>query len=216
MIKPTQAPRRSQADRSSAARAALITAATNVLSEHGFARATTIAIANQAGLSTGALHHHFATKTDLFIAVLDEITAQMIALLADLKAGPAADAGPSTRLIKSLWSFYSRGTFWAAWEISMGWRSDQDLCRRLADHRRCSRELVKAAICRNPHLSDHTKRTLFALLPFFTSAMRGIFLETLANQDGRVFRSQLDILAGLLPSQLGQPRAARSRNHLGG
>ncbi|MDA9391532.1 hypothetical protein WN73_12920 [Bradyrhizobium sp. CCBAU 45394] len=133
----------------------------------------------------------------------------MVAVFSDLKASPSADVELCVRLIKSIWSFYSKGAYWAVWEINIGWRGDNDLCERLADHRKSSRDLMRVAIRRNPHLSEPTKRMLLALLPFFISAVGGIFLEAFANRDERAIRSQLDILADVLSSQLDQAGAAR-------
>lgn len=190
-----------------------MTAAITVLSGKGFARATSVAIADQAGLSTGALHHHFATKEDLFIAVLDSVTARVIALFADLREGQSTNADLAVSLIKSLWSVYGEGDYWAVWEINIGWRSDKGLCKQLADHRRISRDRMNAAISSNAFLSDRTKKTLLALLPFILSAMRGMFLETFATREELFFRSQLDILAGLLKALLDEVAAAPARSH---
>lgn len=186
-----------------------MSAAITVLSEQGFARATSVAIAEQAGLSTGALHHHFATKEDLFIAVLDDVTANVIALFADLREGRGGSSHLADALIGSLWSVYGKGAYWAVWEINIGWRSDKGLCKQLADHRRISRGQMDAAIRDNSFLSDRTKNTLIALLPFILSAMRGMFLETFANREDSFFQSQLDVLAGLLKARLDQAATQR-------
>ncbi|UPJ47880.1 helix-turn-helix transcriptional regulator [Bradyrhizobium sp. 200] len=214
MTKTVQRLRRSQADRSAAARAALVTAAIRVLSEQGFARATSVAIAGQAGLSTGALHHHFATKEDLFIAVLDDVTARVNALFADLREEQSADDDFAATLIKSLWSVYGEGAYWSVWEINIGWRSDKGLCKQLAVHRRSSRDRMNATIRRNSFLSDRTKNTLLALLPFILSAMRGMFLETFATREEPFFRGQLDILAGLLKGRLNEAATAPHQSHV--
>ncbi|MCK1299245.1 helix-turn-helix transcriptional regulator [Bradyrhizobium sp. 24] len=208
MTKTVQHPRRSQADRSAAARAALVAAATTVLSEQGYARATSVAIAEQADLSTGALHHHFATKEDLFMSVLDDVTTHVIALFSDLREEQFADAGLAAATVESLWAFYGAGAYRAVWEINIGWRSDKSLCNRFADHRWRSRDRMNAVICSNSFLSDRTKSTLLALLPFILSAMRGMFLETVASRED-LFQSQLDILAGLLMDRLDEASAAR-------
>ncbi|WP_247838391.1 TetR/AcrR family transcriptional regulator [Bradyrhizobium sp. 200] len=212
MTKTVQRPRRSQADRSAAARAAFVAAAITVLSEQGFARATSVAIAEQAGFSTGALHHHFATKEDLFMAVLDDLTTHVIALFMDLREEQSADADLAVTSVESLWAVYGEGAYWAVWEINIGWRSDKSLCKQLADHRRRSRDRLNAAIHSNSFLSDRTKSTLLALLPFILSAMRGMFLETFASRE-ELFQSQLDILAGLLKARLDEAGAARRQRH---
>lgn len=62
--------RRSNEARSGATQATLIAAARSIFVDVGFAAATTPAIVAAAGLTRGALYHHFADKTALFEAVI--------------------------------------------------------------------------------------------------------------------------------------------------
>ncbi len=75
----TQAPRRRQVDRRRETQAQLIGAATELLRSVGYAGTTTALIAKQAGVTTGALHHHFASKDDLMLSVLDRSSARVLA-----------------------------------------------------------------------------------------------------------------------------------------
>jgi AcrR family transcriptional regulator len=66
------APRRSQADRSAETRARILAAAVRCVDELGFARATFQRIARRAGVTVGAVQHHFAAKEDVLRAVLED------------------------------------------------------------------------------------------------------------------------------------------------
>ena len=72
----------------SAQREHILNSAATVFTERGFERATTKLIAKQAGLSEGALYHHFRGKRDLLIGVLQRVIggAQV-----EGGGGPAAD-----------------------------------------------------------------------------------------------------------------------------
>ena len=63
-----RAGRRTQAERSARTQAALLDATVESLIELGYGRTTTTEIAHRAGLSLGALLHHYPTKTDLLVA----------------------------------------------------------------------------------------------------------------------------------------------------
>jgi len=75
-----------QAERTEATRGRLISAARCLFAERGFAATSTEEILGEAGVSRGALYHHFPSKTDLFRAtfeaVEDDLTAQVLAAAA--------------------------------------------------------------------------------------------------------------------------------------
>jgi len=71
------APPRSQADRSAETRARILAAAVGCLDELGFARATFQRIARRAGVTVGAVQHHFAAKEDILRAVLEDSFAHL-------------------------------------------------------------------------------------------------------------------------------------------
>lgn len=74
--------RRTQADRSAATRAVLVTAARSLFAERGFGGVGTEAIAQAAGVTRGALYHQFADKTELFEAVYEAVEEDIAARLA--------------------------------------------------------------------------------------------------------------------------------------
>jgi AcrR family transcriptional regulator len=62
-----------------ATRAALLDAATEVFARHGLAGATLDEIAETAGFTRGAVHHHFVSKEDLFLAVIRRRDEELLA-----------------------------------------------------------------------------------------------------------------------------------------
>ena len=69
--------RRTQAQRREATRAALIGAARELFAARGFAAVGTSEIVQRAGVTRGALYHHFADKHDLFRAVYERVEQEL-------------------------------------------------------------------------------------------------------------------------------------------
>lgn len=83
--------RGSHAERSQRSREALLVAAGRLFAEQGYAETSTEAVLAEAGLTRGALYHHFRDKRDLFEAVcrvLHEEGAAAIRAAADATADP--------------------------------------------------------------------------------------------------------------------------------
>ena len=119
--------RRTQAERTAATRAALLAATVDVLVERGYRRTTTQDVARRAGVSYGALLHHFPTKNDLLCAavghVLDLRTTEFRKAMADLPPGTATRGAA----IDVLWSMFQGPTFTAWLEMSVAARTDVEL-----------------------------------------------------------------------------------------
>jgi AcrR family transcriptional regulator len=86
--------KRTQAERSEATRDALIEAARTLFAERGYAAVGTEEIVRAAGVTRGALYHHFDGKRDLFEAVYERIEIE----LAQRIAGGALSAGATEPL----------------------------------------------------------------------------------------------------------------------
>ena len=86
--------KRTQAERSEATRDALIEAARSLFAERGYAAVGTEEIVRVAGVTRGALYHHFDGKCDLFEAVYERIEVE----LAQRIARGALDAGAAAPL----------------------------------------------------------------------------------------------------------------------
>ena len=85
--------RRTQAERSLATRTALLAAARDLFASQGFAGTSRDEIAARAGVTRGALYHHFASKEALFRAVVEQLEAELGARIM-----AAAEKEPDPRL----------------------------------------------------------------------------------------------------------------------
>jgi AcrR family transcriptional regulator len=126
----TPAPRRTNAERSAATRGRLIEAAVDILVREGYSSTTTIAVADVAKVSRGAMLHHFPTRTDMLIAVAEHLIKEQSRLR---RMQPT-----SMPLIERFlaandlsWELQKQPVTMALLEIMMAGRSDPDLQTRL-------------------------------------------------------------------------------------
>ncbi|WP_165361214.1 TetR/AcrR family transcriptional regulator [Lichenibacterium ramalinae] len=193
--------RRRQAERSSETRALLVHATVSLLQSEGFAGTTTARIARRAGVTTGALHHHFSGKDDLMIAVLDASTARVRSLL---ERGPTgAGAGFDARhLVDHLWQAYGDEAYWAVWEIIIGTRASEALHERVVEHRRNTVRSVVHPWIEQFVPSDRGRPDAIALFEFMLIAIRGLSLERFLHDDAAYFERHLGLLAEMIDARL--------------
>lgn len=66
-----------KAEQSDATRAALVAAARSLFAQRGYAKVATEDIVRAAGVTRGALYHHFKDKRDLLAAVFEEVEREL-------------------------------------------------------------------------------------------------------------------------------------------
>jgi AcrR family transcriptional regulator len=151
VMAPKGAARRTQAERTAATRTALLEATVQCLVAQGFGGTTTTEVAHRAGMSPGALLHHFPAKADLLCAAVGHLfelrQAEFRKAMANL--GPGADRREAG--IDLLWSMFCGPTFVAWLELWMAARSDPALAGAVV---RLDREFMTA--------SEDVLRELFA------------------------------------------------------
>ncbi|WP_280391842.1 TetR/AcrR family transcriptional regulator [Nocardia brasiliensis] len=85
------ADRRTQAERSAATRAAVIRAARDLFGRFGYGAVSTIAVAEAAGVSRGALYHQFSEKRELFEAVFEDLERSLVEVIGTAVAEARSD-----------------------------------------------------------------------------------------------------------------------------
>ena len=96
--------RRTQAERAAETREALIEAARPLFAAQGFAEVALETIVRAAGVTRGALYHHFADKTELFAAVFEKVEGEVAAQMGDaIAASNQTDPVEVMRLGADFW-----------------------------------------------------------------------------------------------------------------
>lgn len=118
---------RTQAQRRAQTRAVLLDATIDCLVEVGYAKTSMQEICARAGVSKGAVQHHFTDKAELMAAAVEHLTGklkeQRLAEVDDLPAG----AERISAAIDLLWEAYSGTLSTAVTELWVASRTDPDL-----------------------------------------------------------------------------------------
>lgn len=130
MEAPSRTPR-TQAQRRDEMRRVLLDAAVDSLIEHGFAGTTTLEVQRRAGVSRGALLHHFPSKAELLVATIGHLAEmrafELKARAAELPEGPARiDA-----VLDLLWECFAGPLFQVSIELRAAARTEPELRRVL-------------------------------------------------------------------------------------
>ncbi len=113
-----------QAQKSAATRARLIDATIRCIIRYGYARTTTPRVAEEAGLSRGAMLHHFENGGALMQAAIAELHEKRLRAFRRSADNTVHDV---SRLVRAYWKQVSGQTFTAFHELALAARTDHDL-----------------------------------------------------------------------------------------
>ena len=89
---------RRQAERSEHTRGALVRVARELFAEPGYAATSIEDVAERAGVTKGALYHHFRNKRDLFQAVFEELERELVEKVVVAATGAGDDIWEGMRV----------------------------------------------------------------------------------------------------------------------
>ena len=118
--------RRTQANRTADMRARLVDATIACLIDAGYARTTTVEVCKRAGVTRGALHHHFSDLPDLLAAAMSDTYDRVFLSRAPLKPFTSLDAW-----IERAWERISQPEFKAVIEVWLAARNEPQLAQGL-------------------------------------------------------------------------------------
>lgn len=120
--------RRSQGERSEEMRERLAHATFEVISARGFSGLRTAAVAEQAGVSQGALLHHFETKDGLTLATVEFAFARASAKTEEIiEKGLAQGTDPIDLMLSDFRHYFFNEDFWVSLDITINASKDPEL-----------------------------------------------------------------------------------------
>ncbi|WP_171165270.1 TetR/AcrR family transcriptional regulator [Streptomyces sp. I05A-00742] len=189
--------------RGRATRRRLLNAAVECLAEYGWAGSTAAVVAERAGVSRGALQHHFPTREDLFTSAVEHMAEQRSAALRAVVENAAPVLGPARRylVVTELVDLYTGPLFRAALHLWVAAATEEHLRPRVVElEARIGREAHRMAV-ELLHANEKepgVRETVQGLLDM----ARGLGLASLLTDDGarrrRVVEQWMAILDDVL------------------
>lgn len=118
-----------QAAKAAQTRARLIDATVRCLVKYGYANTTTPKVAEEAGLSRGAMMHHFENGTALIKAAIAELHEKRLRAFRRAADRPEHEV---TDLVETYWRQLQKPAFIAFHELAVAARTDADLASILS------------------------------------------------------------------------------------
>lgn len=187
--------RRTQAERTAETREALIDAAIRLLHRKGHGGATTELIADEAGMTRGALHHHFKTRAHLMAEVIRSVYEREQYAYQAI----AADSGRGARLSDwpdMLWEVLSKPSGLAVLEILQASRSDAELAALVAPMQASIERMSLTAI--DAQFGSDVGAEMLPGIRLLVWAVRGLSIAQMLAPDPAEIRRSIDLLRLLI------------------
>ncbi len=185
------------------ARARLIDATIQSLSERGYHETSTVAVTKRAGLSRGTLLHYFPCRADLMVAALREAAIRRGQAHKRVLTPLTGDREKFEQLVDIMWRDMT-GPGGVAWiELTLASRSDPELagrCRELnafveAKHKTSMWEHASA-------LGVKDRAAVDAMTQYYIAALRGLAIDRLWASDPTDVEAAVDLVRANLIERL--------------
>lgn len=194
--------RRTQGERSAETRARLLNATVESLIEVGYARTTTTAVCERAGLSRGAQLHHFPTKSELVIAAVAHLATRRAKEVREEAKRLAVLEDRVEAALGLIWISFSGPLFYAALELWVAARTDPELHENLFEFERGVGKAM-AQLWQDFAGESPAERSRFdAVLELTFYVMRGMALQKILRDDDTERRRLYEIWKRLVAAAL--------------
>jgi AcrR family transcriptional regulator len=205
----TRTIRLSQAERVAAMRDRLLDAAIDCLADTGYSGFSTNDVVRRAGVSRGALAHHFPTKADLVAAAADRLVELRAAEFRARFGAIAPERRTVGKALDVLWTFFEDPSYQALLELIVAARSDDELRPVMATGLRHAAEVTRDVFAEAfPDLAElpFIAETLDAILALYSGLAAQVALD--GDSEGRhaavrtLLKGALTLAADTRPHEL--------------
>lgn len=205
--------RRSQQERSTETRQRLLDAAVTLMHDHGLANTSTSDIAVAAGVSRGALTHHFESREDLVTGAIEHMLELVIEDLRAYSAHVAEGTTSSDELIDYLYRVMSNRLYYVTLEYLPEARHNAAFRQRLVpvvSRWHGALDLIWGELMQRYGMSVEAGRDL---LNATMCLLRGMIGQTILRDDPPYYRRLLEFWKASVRAQLSGAEAAKIRQN---
>lgn len=204
-------PERRREQQRLATRQRILRAAVESFQALGYSATTTLEVQRRAGVSRGALLHHFPTRPQLVAAAVTELVRMNDAASREAMAEASGDADPIDRARRALRSMVSRPAFGIEMELWMAARSDAELRAHLRTAEQAAMQDWQGGldVMFGPDLVAHPAYP--AVIAVTTPLIRGLAVTRSLTTSTTSLERSLDAWAAFARQALGVPEASGAR-----
>lgn len=203
-----------QAEKSLLMQTQIVQATMQCLIEIGYAQTTTDKIAQKAGVSRGAMTHHFKSRAAVFIAAAKFITELRAVEYGEaigkvkVPAGTLPTYEDMRDTIVSLQKYYARPSFIALHELQRGARADKTLKAAMAPLEKALDDEISAHILQHFPFWSEVQGAAEVLRDLIFSSLQGIAIDPVGYVKGARLQRLVDLLARVTQVEFDKDYAA--------
>lgn len=203
--------KREKQARSIATREKLIETALDVIYDVGYNRASTPEFSERAGVSRGALLHHFPTRADIIVAAMEKLLSDGTRDIRNIAGKVTQKQLGTDEFVDFLWSMFSDRFYYLSIEFINEARTDEELRLKMMPvvkkFHEALNEIWAEFQTREHPSSSHEAQVILNLT---VCLVRGMGIQTVLKNDPEYFATLLDAWKTILrqlvkkPSEVGK------------
>lgn len=207
-----------QAQKSASTRKLIVEAALQCLIKYGYAQTTTPRIAEEAGLSRGAMMHHFTNRHTVVQAAIEYLHTKRLRAFRRAVSSLPDDQPHLHDALIAYWRHVTHPLFFAFHELAVASRTDADLEKILRPAEQSFyREWYKLAVDLFPEWQSDKEKFDIAL-NLVQVTLEGLVIRRLSaplspKAEERLFDYLEDCLRNLMPTAMQQSKQYARRNN---
>ncbi|SEN95700.1 transcriptional regulator, TetR family [Pseudorhodobacter antarcticus] len=188
--------------RSVVMREKLIETALDVIYDKGFRGASTLEFSRRAGVSRGALLHHFPARSDIMIAAMEHLLQDGTHQIRNIAVKVAHQLISLESFVEFLWQLFSGRFFYISLEFINEARTDAELRDRMVPLVKDFHAALDGIWNEFEKQFEATPRATRVGLNLTICLVRGMGVQTVLKNDPEYFQTMLDTWKRVLPGLL--------------